>query len=358
MRRRTVSQEHAIGMMRNRDGRRDGERNEPVRTEELRDEGPGAGSGREAVTSPPASAWTATAPDRIEPGSHETEDGRLNLDALVADSPDSGEDVAAQVAGRRRRRGPLAVVLVILLVLGAALAGGAVWAEYYARERISTAVQDGLSGLSQDARVSTEGILLPQLASGALRRVDVEASRLSLGPVLGVLSGKPSLGPEAELAFDDFDASMTQVGTSSPHRAGTITMSGTLDWETVSILLQASSQGLEGATASAGTVGASAQEPGTMAIATSHYGVNASVEAAPSVTPEGNLLLTVESASVGSQVSADVPAEWLGYVGLDSTETEVPMSLLPQGVRLSSAVVTAEGLRLTFEGRDVSLSQL
>lgn len=331
---------------------------EPVRPEELSDDARGAGGGRETMTIPSTAAWAAAAPDRAEPGSHETEDGRLDLDALVADPPGGAGDAAPRVVGRRRRPRPLAAVLVILLVLVAALAGGAVWAENHARERISAAVQDGMSGLSQDARVTTEGIILPQLASGSLRRVDVEASRLSLGPVLGILSGEPSLGPEAELAFDDFDASMTQVGTSSPHRARTITMSGTLDWETASVLLRASSQGLEGATASAGAVGTSAQEPGTVSIATSRYGVNASVEAAPSVTPEGNLLLTVESASVGSQASADVPAEWLRYVGLDSTETEVPMTLLPKGLKLSGAVVTPEGLRLTFEGRDVNLSGL
>ena len=92
----------------------------------------------------------------------------------------------------------------------------------------------------------------------------------------------------------------------------------------------------------------------------SYHGVDATVEVSPSVTPDGSLLLSATTVRVGSQdaVSVSGNAEWLSYVGMDSADKEIAMDFLPQGLALTGAVVTSEGLRLTFEGRDVDLADL
>ena len=350
-----------------------------MRPEEQPDEDAVAVRDRGTMPIPTTAAWAAASPDQPGPRTAhlETEEGRLDLEALVARSPQEaeghrdgrggrghgrrGEDgAAASGRGRRRRRRPLLVTLVVLLVLAVALAGGAVWAEGYARNQITEAVESALPGLSQDATVTTEGIILPQAISGSLRRIDVDASSLGLGPVLGILSGSGAVGEDAELALKDFDASMSGVGVSSPHRTSTVQLAGTVDWDKVTVLMRGGSQGLEGATASAGQVGSSAQEPGTMLIASSYHGVDATVEVSPSVTPDGSLLLSATTVRVGSQdaVSVSGNAEWLSYVGMDSADKEIAMDFLPQGLELTGAVVTSEGLRLTFEGRDVDLADL
>lgn len=341
--------------------------------------GGGAGAAR-TLRIPTTATWTGAAPER--PGRLETEEGGLDLAALAADTPDDaagGGGVAdggsgagggggdggagagrAPGAGRRRRRRPLVAALVVLLVLAAGLAGGAVWAEGYARNRITSAVDQALPGLSQDAAVSTEEPVLPQVVGGTLRRIDVEASSLSLGPVLGIMSGSGGFGEDSELVLQDFEAAVSRVGVSSPHRASSIQVTGTVEWDSVTVLMRGSSQGLEGATASAGRVGTSQQEPGSMIVSSTYYGVDAQVELRPSVTPQGDLLLSATTARIGSQEAVNVSgdAQWLRYVGLDSVDKEIPMGLLPEGLELTSAVVAPEGLRLTFGGRNVDLADL
>lgn len=342
-----------------------------MRPEDQLDQDAGAERARRTMPIPTTAAWASASPDQHggQTAHLETEEGRLDLEALVAHTPQEADDrrgagrggqIDAASSGRRRRRRPLIVTLVVLLVLGLALAGGAVWAEGYARNQITQAVERALPGLSQDATVTTEGLILPQAVSGSLRRIDVDASSLSLGPVLGILSGSGDVGEDAELNLKDFDASLGEVGVSSPHRASSVQLAGTLEWEKVTVLMRGTSQSLEGATVSAGQVGSSAQEPGTLTIASSYNGVDASVEAVPSVTPEGNLLLSATTVHIGSQdaVSVSGDSELLSYVGMDSADKEIAMDFLPEGLELTSAVVTSEGLRLTFEGKDIDLADL
>ena len=58
---------------------------------------------------------------------------------------------------RRRRRGRIALAVVLVLIL--ALAGAGWGLEMYLRSQVSAAVRQGLPGLSQDAQITTEGLI-------------------------------------------------------------------------------------------------------------------------------------------------------------------------------------------------------
>lgn len=262
---------------------------------------------------------------------------------------DGAAPEAASGAARPRSRrraigcGCLAVVLVLVLALG----GAAYWAESYARAKVDTTIREALPGLSQDASITTQGLVLPQLASGSLDSLDITASSLDLGPALGaeqLLRGQ-------SLVITDLDASLKQVAVRSPRRVGQVRIVGHLDWNQVAQIVELQGSGLSETSASAN------QDLTLISIDTSVHGVSTQIDVAPSVTPEGNLMLDLTSVDVGGVVSVGSgQEEWLGYLGMDSTE--VSLGFLPEGLSLSQARITEKGLELTLTGKGVDLSGL
>ncbi|WP_218973404.1 LmeA family phospholipid-binding protein [Actinomyces wuliandei] len=271
----------------------------------------------------------------------------------------------------RRRRWPV-VLLVLLLALG----GAGVAGEYYARDRVETEVRGALPGLSQDAKVSTEGIVLLQAAQMSLRSLDVTASSLTLeGSGASGAGGRDGGDQSEDLSLADLSVSMRQVGLHDPVTAASVDISATVPWEqvgaameeasfgdTFSDLLAGTSSGVD-VTVTADQVGTSAQDPGSATASASVLGQEVEIGLVPAVGEDGGLVLDVTSVSVGgSQEETDTG---LGAVGglaaslaLEGTQVEVPAELLPGGLGLSEASVVPEGLRVRLEGEDVALSQM
>ena len=266
---------------------------------------------------------------------------------------------------RRRRRRPRRIaavaVLVSALVVGGAGAGG----ELYTRSRVEAAVHQALPGLSADAEVGTDGLLLPQVLGGGLDSLTLTASRLDLSA--GV-SGRGSSGvsrpggsePDG-LTLLDVDADVRTVGLSTPFPAGRVDVAASLGWDRLTDMVAASASGAPALTVQAGALG-SGDDPGTVTASTTVLGVDARVTIVPSIADDGGLLLTVTSITVrGADV--DLGSTFMGrpvlsYLGLESTEISVDADSLPRGLSLSRVAVTDGGLRVTLSGSDVELAGL
>lgn len=282
-----------------------------------------------------------------------------------ADNHAGADGARQQDRERRRRRRPRRIaavaVLVSALVVGGAGAGG----ELYTRSRVEAAVHQALPGLSADAEVGTDGLLLPQVLGGGLDSLTLTASRLDLSA--GV-SGRGSSGvsrpggsePDG-LTLLDVDADVRTVGLSAPFPAGRVDVAASLGWDRLTDMVAASASGAPALTVQAGALGSS-DDPGTVTASTTVLGVDARVTIVPSIADDGGLLLTVTSITVrGADV--DLGSTFMGrpvlsYLGLESTEISVDADSLPRGLSLSRVAVTDGGLRVTLSGSDVELAGL
>ena len=102
--------------------------------------------------------------------------------AVLAPAADSPPDAARRQGGRspRRRRRRGVITAVVLLVLALVAGGACAGAELYTRSRVVSVVHSALPGLAADARVSTQGLVLPQVLRGELDSLSVTASELDL----------------------------------------------------------------------------------------------------------------------------------------------------------------------------------
>ncbi|WP_194785417.1 LmeA family phospholipid-binding protein [Actinomyces haliotis] len=269
----------------------------------------------------------------------------------------SGTDRAAR-RGRAGRTGRRAghrtlTVLLVLAVLAAACVGG----ELYARARVAQTVRDALPGLSDDSSVTTEGLVLPQLVRGELTSLDVDASSLELDPSAAGGSGSDDgTGLVTTVELADVDASLADVGISAPHRAGALTATGTVSWDSLAALVAAQDPDLPALTLSRAGTGDALTATATV------LGVDVGLTLAPSVSDGGGIDLAVTGASLAGQevdldrqVGGKSLASWLG---LSSTTISVPADALPAGLSVSTAAVADDGLRLTLAGKDLELDSL
>ena len=274
------------------------------------------------------------------------------FDEVLRGGPEDGDasgDVGRRPS-RRRRAGRWVAVLVVLAVI---LTAGAVGAEYLVRGQVDSAVRSALPGLSPDARIATRGVVLTQLVSGSLDSLSVDSKSLEI-------AAKGRGGTAVTLS--DVDVDLDGIGLRSPYPADTVAAAGTVSWKQVTELAVASHPKMRGMTLKAQRTGASAQEPGTIQASIALLGMSGEAEIVPSVKDDGSLALTVTSIQVGGgQLGIDVEADrniLLSYVGMDSSEITIPPDSLPQGLHLTGAVVTDDGLRLSLSGSRVDLRRL
>lgn len=256
--------------------------------------------------------------------------------------------------GRRGRAGRRALsLLLVLALLAAACVGG----ELYARSRVAATVRDAVPGLSADASVTTQGLVLSQLIRGELDALDVDASSLELdSSATGGSSKNDGTGVVTALELSDVDASLTDVGVRSPHRVDDLSATGTVTWDSLAALVAAQVPDLPALTlARDGTEDA-------LTATTTVLGVDVLLTLEPSATDDGGIDLDVTGASLAGQevdldgeVGGRTLASWLG---LSSTTISMTADALPQGLAVSRAAVADDGLRLTLAGQDVELDSL
>ena len=273
------------------------------------------------------------------------------LEEIVADDSEERDSLIPDRRRPVRRRGRR--WLVVLLVLVVVLTAGAVGAEYLVRGQVDAAVRSALPGLSEDARITTKGIVLRQLLGGSLDSLTVDSKSLEITP-------KGEGGGTVTLS--DVDVDLSHISLRSPYPTDTVTASGTISWRQVTALAAREHPKIQGMTLQAKRTGTSAQDPGTIQASAALLGMSGEAEIVPSVRADGNLVLTVTSTRMGGEeAGVDVGAgenSMLSYVGLDSPEITLPSGSLPQGLRPTSAIVTNDGLRLTLAGSRVNLGQL
>ena len=287
--------------------------------------------------------------DVLESPSDASESQEVLLEEIVADDSEERDSLTPDRRRPVRRRGRR--WLVVLLVLVVVLTAGAVGAEYLVRGQVDAAVRSALPGLSEDARITTKGIVLRQLLGGSLDSLAVDSKSLEITP-------KGEGGGTVTLS--DVDVDLSHISLRSPYPTDTVTASGTISWRQVTALAAREHPKIQGMTLQAKRTGTSAQDPGAIQASAALLGMSGEAEIVPSVRADGNLVLTVTSTRMGGE-QIDVDAgenSMLSYVGLDSREITLPSGSLPQGLRPTSAIVTNDGLRLTLVGSRVNLGQL
>ena len=287
--------------------------------------------------------------DVLESPSDASESQEVLLEEIVADDSEERDSLIPDRRRPVRRRGRR--WLVVLLVLVVVLTAGAVGAEYLVRGQVDAAVRSALPGLSEDARITTKGIVLRQLLGGSLDSLAVDSKSLEITP-------KGEGGGTVTLS--DVDVDLSHISLRSPYPTDTVTASGTISWRQVTALAAREHPKIQGMTLQAKRTGTSAQDPGAIQASAALLGMSGEAEIVPSVRADGNLVLTVTSTRMGGE-QVDVDAgenSMLSYVGLDSREITLPSGSLPQGLRPTSAIVTNDGLRLTLVGSRVNLGQL
>ncbi|AMD87206.1 hypothetical protein AXF14_05920 [Actinomyces radicidentis] len=252
------------------------------------------------------------------------------------------------------RRGRRALSLLLVLVL---LAAACVVGELYARSRVAATVRDAVPGLSADASVTTQGLVLPQLLGGELDSLDVDASSLELdSSTTGGSSASDGTGAVTTLELSDVDASLTGLGVRAPHRAGALAATGTVSWDSLAALVAAQVPDLPALSL------ARAGSTDDLTASATVLGVDVALTLAPSASDAGGIDLEVTGASLAGQevdlvgeVGGRTLASWLG---LSSTTISVPADALPDGLTVSRAAVADDGLRLTLAAQDLALDSL
>ena len=280
-----------------------------------------------------------------------SESQEVLLEEIVADDSEERDSLIPDRRRPVRHRGRR--WLVVLLVLVVVLTAGAVGAEYLVRGQVDAAVRSALPGLSEDARITTKGIVLRQLLGGSLDSLAVDSKSLEITP-------KGEGGGTVTLS--DVDVDLSHISLRSPYPTDTVTASGTISWRQVTALAAREHPKIQGMTLQAKRAGTGAQDPGAIQASAALLGMSGEAEIVPSVRADGNLVLTVTSTRMGGEeAGVDVGAgenSMLSYVGLDSPEITLPSGSLPQGLHPTSAIVTNDGLRLTLAGSRVNLGQL
>ena len=332
-------------------------------------DGPPAGSGHWRPMRVTASDSAGASPAGAPASAGALADGdRAAPSPAVPGADGGGSGGIASSDGRqrdrpRRRRG--GAVVVVLLVLVLAVGGACAGAELYVRFRVASTVRSAMPGLSSDARVATEGLVLPQVLRGKLDSLSVTAGELELASKGGADGQDADAGPDGSarggLRLLDADASLTSVGLSDPFPAGRVDATASVGWDQVATMVAAAAPNMSAVTVQAGSAG-SDDAPGTVSASAGVLGLAASLTIVPSITDDGGLLLDVTSVTVrGVELDTDATVfgrPVLSYVGLDTHEIRIGADSLPQGLNLTRVSVTDKGLRLTLSGSDVELADL
>jgi len=285
----------------------------------------------------------AEAPEAEDADAPETETTDAEAPETEADSTETETAVASPA--RRWRR-----VCAVLVVVACVLAVAAVGAELFVRNRIESVVHGALPGLSEDAVVDAGGLVLPQVLTGSLDSLSVSGAQLRLDQSVGGV-------PLGSLDLHDVTATLSGIELTQPHHTDSLDASGTITWEDLAVIVRMSSPRLKETTLVPDELG-TVTAPGTFTATAEVFGTDVVFLIVPSLTPEGNLLMTATDATFGG-ITFDLTQEdslTMRLLGTETPEFVVDHAVLPAGTTFSAVVVTQEGLRVALSGQDLDLA--
>ena len=264
-------------------------------------------------------------------------------------------NVRADTRTRRPRRWSRIGALVVVVVL--VLAATAVGAELYARSRVEAVIRSALPGLSADATISTNGLVLPQVLGSRLNTLTIDADSLTL-------TRTASAGDDdapTSVTLSDLDATLTGVSLAQPRTIDAVAVTGAVAWSEIAAIVRARVPRLPlDLTVRPDTLG-SADDPGTMIATSPILGSDTSLVLKPGLMDDGGLVLSVIRATVrGIDFDLDDESasnQILGILGMEMPEITVGPEILPAGAALSGVAVAEKGLALTISGKNLSLEQ-
>lgn len=321
--------------------------------------GPGPVPASEPEPEPAPESEPAPAP---EPGSAATEPlplpeasktSVLDVGALRESRPPDARDGAR--ARRPRRRGRIGALVAVVVVL--VLAAAAVGAELYARSRIEAVIRSALPGLSADATISADGLVLPQVMGSRLNVLTIDADSLTLTRAASTGDGATS----TSVTLSDLNATLTGVSLTRPHTIDAVAVTGTVAWSEISAIVRARVPRLPPDLTVQPQTRGSADSPGAMVATSPILGSGTSLVLEPSLTADGGLLLSVTRATIrGVEFDLDdesASSQILRVLGMEIPDITIGPEVLPAGAALNTVAVADKGLALTISGKNLSLEK-
>lgn len=277
----------------------------------------------------------------------------LDVGALRESRP---PDARAGARTRRpRRRGRIGALIAVVVVL--VLAVAAVGAELYARSRIEAVIRSALPGLSEDATISVDGLVLPQVMGSRLNTLTIDADSLTLTRTASTGDGATS----TSMTLSDLNATLTDVSLTRPHTIDSAAVTGTVAWAEISAIVRARVPRLPPDLTVQPQTRGSADAPGTMVATSPILGSSTSLVLEPSLTADGGLLLSVTRATIrGVEFDLDdesASSQILKVLGMEIPDIAIGPEVLPAGAALNTVAVADKGLALTISGKNLSLEK-
>lgn len=298
----------------------------------------------------PASESAATEPLPLPEASKTSV---LDVGALRESRPPDARDGAR--ARRPRRRGRIRALVVVVVVL--VLAAAAVGAELYARSRIEAVIRSALPGLSADATISADGLVLPQVMGSRLNVLTIDADSLTLTRAASTGDGATS----TSVTLSDLNATLTGVSLTRPHTIDAVAVTGTVAWSEISAIVRARVPRLPPDLTVQPQTRGSADSPGAMVATSPILGSGTSLVLEPSLTADGGLLLSVTRATIrGVEFDLDdesASSQILKVLGMEIPDITIGPEVLPAGAALNTVAVADKGLALTISGKNLSLEK-
>lgn len=298
----------------------------------------------------PASESAATEPLPLPEASKTSV---LDVGALRESRPPDARDGAR--ARRPRRRGRIGALVVVVVVL--VLAAAAVGAELYARSRIEAVIRSALPGLSADATISADGLVLPQVMGSRLNVLTIDADSLTLTRSASTGDGATS----TSVTLSDLNATLTGVSLTRPHTIDAVAVTGTVAWSEISAIVRARVPRLPPDLTVQPQTRGSADSPGAMVATSPILGSGTSLVLEPSLTADGGLLLSVTRATIrGVEFDLDdesASSQILKVLGMEIPDITIGPEVLPAGAALNTVAVADKGLALTISGKNLSLEK-
>ena len=266
--------------------------------------------------------------------------------------PDAGDGARARRPRRRGRIGALVAVVVVLV-----LAAAAVGAELYARSRIEAVIRSALPGLSADATISADGLVLPQVMGSRLNVLTIDADSLTLTRAASTGDGATS----TSVTLSDLNATLTGVSLTRPHTIDAVAVTGTVAWSEISAIVRARVPRLPPDLTVQPQTRGSADSPGAMVATSPILGSGTSLVLEPSLTADGGLLLSVTRVTIrGVEFDLDdesASSQILKVLGMEIPDITIGPEVLPAGAALNTVAVADKGLALTISGKNLSLEK-
>lgn len=298
----------------------------------------------------PASESAATEP---LPMPEASKTSVLDVGALRESRPPDARDGAR--ARRPRRRGRIGALVAVVVVL--VLAAAAVGAELYARSRIEAVIRSALPGLSADATISADGLVLPQVMGSRLNVLTIDADSLTLTRSASTGDGATS----TSVTLSDLNATLTGVSLTRPHTIDAVAVTGTVAWSEISAIVRARVPRLPPDLTVQPQTRGSADSPGAMVATSPILGSSTSLVLEPSLTADGGLLLSVTRATIrGVEFDLDdesASSQILKVLGMEIPDITIGPEVLPAGAALNTVAVADKGLALTISGKNLSLEK-